>query len=88
MTATIYFYGGRYVDVPVRYSSAINGLFTTTDMLQRKGVKAGDAAYANAPVLVYDGAWNDSGFSEEPGFFAPGRCVADIPFADLNWNYR
>lgn len=88
MTATIYVYGGRYVDVPVRYSSAINGLFTTTAIFQKKGVKVADAAYANAPVLVYDGAWNDNGFGEEPGFFAPGRFVADIPFADLNWNYR
>ena len=87
MTATVYVYGGRYVDVPVRYSSFINGLFTTTDVLKKNGVKPGDAAYANAPVAVYDGVWNEGGIGEDAKFFAPAKRLAEIPFGDLHWNY-
>ena len=82
---------GLVYSVVVRWSNAINGLYTT------KGVLAGctggqlelsDIFCASAPFTVYVGGWNDYGFTEPPEYYDEKNVAGRVAFGDMNWNFQ
>ena len=91
MKATIKTKSGLTYSVIVRWSNAIGGLYTTGRMLSActgGRVAIGNVMCASAPIAVYDGEWNDYGFTESLDFYDEKNLVGKIPFCDMNWNYQ
>ena len=80
---------GLVYGVIVRWSRAIQGLYTTRSML-RQCLKGRDVKldYASAPFTVYRGDWNNFGLEEDKDFFAESNVDSRVPYVDSNWNYK
>ena len=103
MTIQILFDNGCLTQICARYSHKLKMPFTTLSILQNwiddhksaewisKIEYASDLVKriigAESDVAVVDGLWNKSGWQENEEFF-DGKIVKEIPFVDLNWNWK
>ena len=103
MTVEILFDNGCSTKICARYSHKLKMPFTTLSILQQyledhRSVKwlskiefAEDFVKriigAESDIAVIDGVWNNGGWQENESFFN-GKIVKEIPFVDLNWNWR
>jgi hypothetical protein len=104
MTVEILFDNGCSTKICARYSHKLKMPFTTLQILQNyledhhktewisKIEFAEDFVNriigAESDLAVIDGVWNKSGWQENDEFFNKDKIVKEIPFIDLNWNWR
>lgn len=103
MTCHILFSNGCGTYVCTRYSDVLNGVYTTTAILQKylddhkqvewishfKDVKdfANSIIGSEAPLTIIDGKWNEGGWQEGKDFFE-NKTVKTVDCVNLNWNWR
>ena len=104
MTIEVLFDNGCSTKICARYSHKLKMPFTTLQILQNyledhhktewisKIEFAEDFVKriigAESDLAVIDVVWNKSGWQENDEFFDKDKIVKEIPFIDLNWNWR